>query len=50
MSLCFAVDKSLGTLAKWLRILGYDTVYEPEASGKEFYARLEDHRILNYQK
>lgn len=24
---CFAVDKMLGTLAKWLRILGYDTFY-----------------------
>jgi uncharacterized protein with PIN domain len=46
MNVCFAVDKSLGTLAKWLRILGYDTIYEPEGAGSEFYARLEDHRIL----
>lgn len=46
MKPCFAVDKSLGTLAKWLRILGYDTLYEAEVSSKEFYARLEDHRIL----
>ena len=46
MSICFAVDKSLGTLAKWLRILGYDTLYEADASSREFYARLEDHRIL----
>jgi len=46
MNVCFAVDKSLGTLAKWLRILGYDTIYEPQGSGSEFYARLADHRIL----
>ena len=46
MKPCFAVDKSLGTLAKWLRILGYDTLYEPDVSSREFYARLEDHRIL----
>ena len=46
MSYCFAVDRTLGTLAKWLRILGYDTIYEPDNSSGEFYARLEDHRIL----
>jgi len=46
MNPCFVVDKSLGTLAKWLRILGYDTVCEPEGSGRKFYGRLEDHRIL----
>jgi hypothetical protein len=46
MNPCFAVDKSLGTLAKWLRILGYDTACEPEGSGTEFFARLEDYRIL----
>jgi len=46
MNPCFVVDKSLGTLAKWLRILGYDTIYEPEGSGRKFYDRLEDHRIL----
>ena len=46
MNHCFAVDRSLGTLAKWLRILGYDTVYEPEVSTGEFCARIEDPRIL----
>jgi uncharacterized protein with PIN domain len=46
MTYYFAVDKSLGTLAKWLRILGYDTIYEPEVSSKEFYSRLGRHRIL----
>lgn len=26
----FAVDSMLGKLAKWLRLLGYDTVYDPD--------------------
>jgi uncharacterized protein with PIN domain len=42
----FVVDRSLGSLAKWLRILGYDTIYEPEVSTGEFYARSEDPRVL----
>ena len=46
MNYLFAVDRSLGTLAKWLRILGYDTIYEPEVSPGKFYARIEDQRIL----
>ena len=46
MSVCFAVDRSLGSLARWLRILGFDTVYESDASSRRFYAPLEDHRIL----
>ena len=28
MGLCFAADAMLGRLAKWLRILGYDTLYQ----------------------
>ena len=27
-NVCFIVDTMLGTLAKWLRILGFDTLYE----------------------
>ncbi len=46
MKFCFAVDRTLGSLAKWLRILGFDTFYEPDVSSREFYARIEDHRIL----
>jgi hypothetical protein len=42
----FAADKTLGTLAKWLRILGYDTTYEAENSSKLFFNSLEDNRIL----
>jgi len=26
----FAAEKTLGKLAKWLRILGFDTVYDPD--------------------
>jgi uncharacterized protein with PIN domain len=33
----FVVDAMLGKLAKWLRILGYDTLY---------YPNVEDHRLI----
>lgn len=46
MRYLFAVDRSLGSLAKWLRILGFDTVYEPDNSEWEFFDRLEDNRVL----
>jgi len=46
MSFCFAVDKSLGTLAKWLRILGFDTAYGPDISSSQLCELLKDHRIL----
>jgi uncharacterized protein with PIN domain len=42
----FAVDRALGALAKWLRILGYDTVFESDVSGQSFFENLEDDRIL----
>ena len=29
---CFLADRTVGRLAKWLRILGYDTVYLPQLS------------------
>jgi uncharacterized protein len=31
---CFVVDSMLGKVAKWLRILGYDTRYEPISDPK----------------
>lgn len=43
---CFAAEKTLGKLCKWLRLLGFDTLYEPELSGREFVASLEKDRIL----
>ncbi len=42
----FIVDRSLGTLAKWLRLLGFDTAYEPEVPTGEFYTPKDDPRIL----
>ena len=46
MKYSFAVDPSLGSLAKWLRILGFDTVYDPGISTRHFTALIEGHRIL----
>lgn len=31
MQVTFIADRTLGRLAKWLRILGFDTLYDPEA-------------------
>lgn len=46
MRLRFATDRALGALAKWLRILGYDTVYESNISSQSFFESLENDRIL----
>ena len=42
----FAAEKTLGRLTKWLRLLGFDTLYESELSGKKFIESLEKDRIL----
>ena len=42
----FAAEKTLGRLTKWLRLLGFDTRYEIELSGKKFIETLENDRIL----
>jgi uncharacterized protein with PIN domain len=42
----FAADRMLGKLAKWLRILGYDTLYSRTLSDGEFLALAEKNRIL----
>ena len=42
----FAVEKTLGRLTKWLRLLGFDTRYESELTGKKFIDTLETDRIL----
>jgi uncharacterized protein with PIN domain len=42
----FAAEKTLGRLTKWLRLLGFDTRYEFELSGKKFIETLENDRIL----
>lgn len=33
-SLCFWAEKPLGKLAKWLRLLGFDTLYEADHAAK----------------
>jgi len=46
MNLTFAADRTLGRLAKWLRLLGFDTVYESDVSGDRFYDNLDEMRVL----
>ncbi len=43
---CFAAEKTLGKLAKWLRLLGFDTLYESEVTADEFIENLGNDRIL----
>jgi uncharacterized protein with PIN domain len=35
----FIADRNLGKLAKWLRILGYDTLYERENADRAFFRK-----------
>jgi uncharacterized protein with PIN domain len=42
----FAADRMLGKLAKWLRILGYDTLYARGMSQEEFMGLAAEGRIL----
>ena len=44
----FVADAMLGTLAKWLRILGYDTLFDPELDDHQLVrlARAEDRMLL----
>ena len=43
----FIADAMLGRLAKWLRLLGYDVVYEPSISDDELIAMaIHEHRII----
>ncbi|MDD2388347.1 MAG: Mut7-C RNAse domain-containing protein [Desulfobacterales bacterium] len=44
-NLCFAVKKSLGKLSKWLRILGFDTVYEQDVLPEQFALLMKQGRI-----
>ena len=46
MALYFAADRTLGKLAKWLRILGFDTIIEIDVPAELFYEHLEKDRIL----
>ncbi|MEM4516988.1 MAG: Mut7-C RNAse domain-containing protein, partial [Desulfurococcaceae archaeon] len=43
----FIVDTMLGTVARWLRILGYDTVYDKSAEDWQIIRRAElEKRII----
>jgi len=43
----FIADCMLGKLAKWLRILGYDTRYDPAASDEEIvHTAVDENRII----
>ena len=46
MNFCFAADRTLGKLSKWLRILGFDTLYESDVTSQGFYGHLGQERIL----
>ena len=46
MALYFAADRTLGKLAKWLRILGFDTTFEIDDSAELFYEHLAINRIV----
>ena len=43
---CFAAEKTLGRLAKWLRLLGFDTLYEHESADDRFIESLKNDRIV----
>jgi uncharacterized protein with PIN domain len=45
MEVCFAAERTLGRLAKWLRILGFDTLYEPDLP-PGYFNDLEPSRLL----
>jgi uncharacterized protein len=43
--LCFATDRSLGKLARWLRLFGFDTLFEPVAPiDPYFWQNIDSHR------
>jgi len=46
MNPCFAVEKTLGKLVKWLRILGFDTLYEQDFPNSCIFDLADSRRIL----
>jgi uncharacterized protein with PIN domain len=44
--ICFTAEATLGKLSKWLRILGFDTVYQADIAGKSRDPAAEKTRIL----
>ncbi len=46
MNLHFAAERTLGKLAKWLRLLGFDTVFENECDAGQFLDHLKPGVVL----
>ena len=46
MNFKFAAERTLGKLAKWLRLLGFDTVFENECDAGQFLDHLKPGTIL----
>ena len=46
MAVAFAAENTLGGLAKWLRILGFDTLFDSGAGGLEFFRTASSDRVL----
>ena len=46
MAMAFAAENTLGKLAKWLRILGFDTLFDSGAGGLEFFRTVSPDRLL----
>jgi len=46
----FTAEMTLGKLAKWLRVLGFDTVYAANATGEELIDRARDRILLTRTK
>ncbi|UCD79391.1 MAG: Mut7-C RNAse domain-containing protein [Desulfobacterales bacterium] len=46
MNFSFATDRTLGKLAKWLRLMGFDTICETDVSSNWFYEHLDETRVL----
>lgn len=44
--ICFAAEATLGKLAKWLRILGFDTDYQAGATAQRFVEAAGEERIV----
>ena len=46
MNFRFAAERTLGKLARWLRLMGFDTVFENEGEGHCFLKRIKPGTIL----
>jgi uncharacterized protein with PIN domain len=46
----FVAERTLGKLAKWLRILGFDTIYEANVAGEKLIDSIGDRILLSRTK